>query len=103
MWPRASARARATTHFSGSLSRNWMNAVSMAGSAPIRNNHFQEPAPSCSAATPMPIRPADTLPTADNDCSTPSARGRTTSGNESATNATDSPNTPPTPSPVMKR
>ena len=52
---------------------------------------------------PMPIMPAAIFPQVDSDCSKPSAGARVWSGTESATSATESPKTPPTPIPVRNR
>jgi hypothetical protein len=73
-----------------------------AGAAPITNSHFHDCAGFMSESA-IAHRPAVTLPTADSACNSPSAFGRASSGNESATSATASPNTPPTPSPVTAR
>ena len=73
-----------------------------AGAAPIQNRYFHEFIGSISARD-MAIRPAVTLPTAESAWRRPSALGRASSGNESATSATARPNTPPTPRPVSAR
>ena len=51
----------------------------------------------------MLIRAALMLPTADRTCSTPRQYGRARSGITSATSATPTANSPPTPMPVRKR
>ena len=101
--------AFASTHFFGSFSWPMMNTQRNAGIAPTRNIDCQEFSPNgsnwraASAPMPMPIRPAAMLPQVESDCSSPSAGARALSGTVSATSATESPNTPPTPSPVRKR
>ena len=94
--------ARASSHFCGSFKRIMMKIQSNAGVAPIQKRYFHDSAgfiPDSDIAQ----SPAVTFPTAESDWSSPSAFGLAKSGSASATKATESPNTPPTPNPVTKR
>ena len=99
--------ARACTHFSGSFKRICKNTHMNAGSAPMRNMYFHADPAANAVPSKLPSHmlttPAVTLPTAESAWSVPSALLRAASGRLSATSATASPKTPPTPRPVMKR
>jgi hypothetical protein len=80
-----------------------------AGSAPTMNmiRHGFQPSPSMPSPSAMPklilIMAAVILPTAESVCNQPSACARARSGMTSATSATPTANSPPTPKPVKKR
>jgi hypothetical protein len=88
-----------------------MKITSTAGASPTKNMIRQADSgliPSscpliCSQPSPMKISAAVQLPTAESACISESVNGRAGAGIVSASNATAAANTPPTPSPVMKR
>ena len=93
-------------HCSGSFRRRRIRIANNAGTAPITNIIRQAlptaPRSSRSDSTRLMIA-AVMFPTADKACSSPNANGRARTGITSATRATPTANSPPTPKPVRNR